>query len=335
MVPRGFLNGGGSGWDTDDLLPPTSAPWDLNLEGVAINPPFSSHSHKSNDEPKPSSFANFSGNNRRDGDPAPAVANAFLPGDGDESGGSHQLNDSQAPEGPPSPTGQVHDATETPYIFSADEWSSFLHSLPPAPGTQPLTTQGWTAYSSAESTAQDVNLRKPMPSPARPSKMTPDPPRTRRRTAATPSKETSAGNGSQASTVETGETASPKARPASNVRKKQERTPLRKGQAGSRSSQAEEDLPKETSVPQLPEDSVTSGSQSGLSRSNFEFNKLDQLEQSLRTPGVIRAGQQIPVQHGQPSLPNEKGFSIQIGSALFKLSGASIMSDGRFSKTFE
>ena len=31
---------------------------------------------------------------------------------------------------------------------------------------------------------------------------------------------------------------------------------------------------------------------------------------------------------GKPSLPAEKGYPIQIGSELFRLSGASIMSDG-------
>ena len=40
-------------------------------------------------------------------------------------------------------------------------------------------------------------------------------------------------------------------------------------------------------------------------------------------PGIMR---DVNQDHG--ALPNEKGFPIQIGSELFRLSGASIMSDG-------
>ena len=43
-------------------------------------------------------------------------------------------------------------------------------------------------------------------------------------------------------------------------------------------------------------------------------------EPSLRTTGTSQ---------DQNVLPNEKGFPIQIGSELFRLSGASIMSDGQ------
>ena len=47
-----------------------------------------------------------------------------------------------------------------------------------------------------------------------------------------------------------------------------------------------------------------------------------------RAPGVIRTGE---TRNGQGSLPPEKAFSIQIGWRLFRLSGASIMSDGDYS----
>lgn len=50
-----------------------------------------------------------------------------------------------------------------------------------------------------------------------------------------------------------------------------------------------------------------------------------------RTPGVLRTRQGEDLQNGQQSLPHAKGFSIQIGSEIFKLSGASIMSDGQYS----
>ena len=35
-------------------------------------------------------------------------------------------------------------------------------------------------------------------------------------------------------------------------------------------------------------------------------------------------------QDGGSGLPHEKGFPIQVGSELFRLSGASIMSDGQY-----
>ena len=50
-----------------------------------------------------------------------------------------------------------------------------------------------------------------------------------------------------------------------------------------------------------------------------------------RTPGVLRTRQGDDLYNGQNTLPHTKGFSIQIGSETFKLSGASIMSDGQYS----
>ena len=50
---------------------------------------------------------------------------------------------------------------------------------------------------------------------------------------------------------------------------------------------------------------------------------------SNRTPGVMRTGDLL-MRNGPSILPHEKAFSIQIGWRLFRLSGASINSDGRF-----
>ena len=47
-----------------------------------------------------------------------------------------------------------------------------------------------------------------------------------------------------------------------------------------------------------------------------------------KIPGVVRTGDANLLRNGQPTLPAEKAFAIQIGSRLFRLSGASIMSDG-------
>lgn len=49
----------------------------------------------------------------------------------------------------------------------------------------------------------------------------------------------------------------------------------------------------------------------------------------IKTPGVLRTGDTLSTRNGQSALPAEKAFSIQIGWRLFRLSGASIMSDGK------
>ena len=49
----------------------------------------------------------------------------------------------------------------------------------------------------------------------------------------------------------------------------------------------------------------------------------------IKTPGVLRTGDTLLTRNGQSTLPAEKAFSIQIGWRLFRLSGASIMSDGK------
>lgn len=48
----------------------------------------------------------------------------------------------------------------------------------------------------------------------------------------------------------------------------------------------------------------------------------------MKTPGVMRTGD-LMMRNGQYILPHEKAFSIQIGWRLFRLSGASINSDGK------
>lgn len=48
----------------------------------------------------------------------------------------------------------------------------------------------------------------------------------------------------------------------------------------------------------------------------------------IKTPGVLRTGDAALMRNGQRTLPAERPFTIQIGWRLFRLSGASIMSDG-------
>lgn len=49
----------------------------------------------------------------------------------------------------------------------------------------------------------------------------------------------------------------------------------------------------------------------------------------IRTPGVLRTTDAALLRNGQTTLPAEKAFAIQIGWRLYRLSGASIMSDGK------
>ncbi len=76
--------------------------------------------------------------------------------------------------------------------------------------------------------------------------------------------------------------------------------------------------------------SLGPGTHSAQSLSSFDFNRLDQLSESTAAPGVLRQGARSASSNSQPRLPDERGFSIQIGPEVFKLSGASIMSDGMF-----
>lgn len=49
----------------------------------------------------------------------------------------------------------------------------------------------------------------------------------------------------------------------------------------------------------------------------------------VKAPGVLRTGDAALLRDGHSTLPAEKAFAIQIGWKLFRLSGASIMSDGK------
>lgn len=82
-------------------------------------------------------------------------------------------------------------------------------------------------------------------------------------------------------------------------------------------------------------------SASGQSRGENPFPRSDVQDEEVssttarsenkgagRTPGVLRTRTGLESDDGQYALPHAKGFSIQIGSDVFKISGASIMSDG-------
>ncbi len=117
---------------------------------------------------------------------------------------------------------------------------------------------------------------------------------------------------------------------------------MKKMYTGTRTLEVDEDLRRGQAGQSTRGVSLVS-STSGLSSGEIELPKYevangDNSRQSLiqenkgagRTPGVLRSGQDNVTQNGQFTLPPGKGFPIQIGSELFRLSGASIMSDGQY-----
>lgn len=102
-----------------------------------------------------------------------------------------------------------------------------------------------------------------------------------------------------------------------------------KGMPRSGLAQSEDVGQRGTLDPSRRDGSLTSSSRSVQSLASYDFSKLDRLDDSLNTPGIVRSAASNSSQQDLRTLPDEKGFSIQIGSELFRLSGASIMSDGR------
>ncbi|KAL9617109.1 MAG: hypothetical protein Q9204_008507, partial [Flavoplaca sp. TL-2023a] len=111
--------------------------------------------------------------------------------------------------------------------------------------------------------------------------------------------------------------------PSANAGRKQQRPMPR-----SNLSQSEDGQQRETLEPPRQDDSLTSSSRSVRSSASYDFSKLDQLQDSINAPGIVRSAASNSSQQDFSTLPDEKSFTIQIGSELFKLSGASIMSDG-------
>lgn len=111
--------------------------------------------------------------------------------------------------------------------------------------------------------------------------------------------------------------------PSANAGRKQQRPMPRPSPLQSEDSQQ-----RETLEPPRQDESLTSSSRSVRSSASYDFSKLDQLHDSINPPGIVRSAASNSSQQNFSTLPDEKGFTIQIGSELFRLSGASIMSDG-------
>ncbi|KAL8782804.1 MAG: hypothetical protein Q9213_005083 [Squamulea squamosa] len=127
---------------------------------------------------------------------------------------------------------------------------------------------------------------------------------------------------------------SPSSKFLSNSQRKQQPPIAKRTVPQSNLSQQEDNGQRETLEPPRQDDSLTSSSRSVQSLASFDFSKVDRLDEAIATPGIVRSSASNASQQDLPGLPDEKGFSIQIGSELFKLSGASIMSDGGFKVIF-
>lgn len=119
---------------------------------------------------------------------------------------------------------------------------------------------------------------------------------------------------------------SPSPKEGSDVRKKQKKAVGVRAMTPSGSSERGDNGRKATPLTHKHDGSLSS-TQSNQSHISYDFSKVDRSGESIVPPGILRLGQRSSSLHSQRSLPDEKGFSIQIGSELFKLSGASIMSD--------
>ena len=76
-------------------------------------------------------------------------------------------------------------------------------------------------------------------------------------------------------------------------------------------------------------DNFTAGNAGGKKVTLSGASSISNGKAPAKTPGVMRTGDLL-MRNVQYILPNEKAFSIQIGWRLFRLSGASINSDGKF-----
>ena len=97
-------------------------------------------------------------------------------------------------------------------------------------------------------------------------------------------------------------------------------------------TEASENAGLSPATPQTVKMSGAKFSETPIKRNASEDNiqpPIDALREGQ--PSILRQRQIEAFRDGNGGLPAEKGFPIQIGSELFRLSGASIMSDGLLS----
>ncbi|KAL8931521.1 MAG: hypothetical protein Q9211_006899, partial [Gyalolechia sp. 1 TL-2023] len=217
---------------------------------------------------------------------------------------------------------------DQPYLGSG--WSGFPHSIPTPPNPSPSTPFGQTPLRDGSGAMFNGSPMESAATFAFAPSLTPQPYTIHPREAAT----SSADNPRErtqttASARGFNENMSPTPGRGSSVRKKQRKVVGARAMTPAVSSQRGEDGQKSTPLAHKQAGSRSS-TQSNQSQASLDFTKADRWPESSHAPGILRLGQRGSSSHGQSSLPDEKGFSIQVGSELFKLSGASIMSDGRF-----
>ncbi|KAL9607407.1 MAG: hypothetical protein Q9167_007678 [Letrouitia subvulpina] len=332
MPPQGFLNDGGrNDWEPGGLLPSDDFAW--NETADTINAPFN---YLNVDVQNPPEVFHSSVQNGRDR-PGPSLANATNNAYVDVNH-PHQSFNFDFYQGQPQPDGQVaahinHTIANT-YLASADDWANLVHSVPGPPNPFSASSPDATLEKHGKQTINKSYATETAVRPTEPVKVTPKSSDAHRRTAHTRSNEAVTAINSRANSMSSSKDTIQQGQP-SDKRIAQEQSsnpsPRRPMVTIPRSTHQEEDVHKGLLAPQTRDGSLAPSThsvqsdKSGRSRLSFDFSRLDQLEDTLRTPGVLRAGQSQKDVH---SLPDEKAFSIQIGSELFKLSGASIMSDG-------
>ncbi|KAL9601524.1 MAG: hypothetical protein Q9219_002476 [cf. Caloplaca sp. 3 TL-2023] len=307
--------------DTDEYLrPSTTAAWDLTSHVVDFASPHvggQGQQGLSRHESFDSAAAN-----RPDRNLAPSGANYVSP-----YYNGQQRHQSSAI---PSTNAQSHYHTETDQYFLGGDWSNFPHSIPTPPDPSPVTPfsqsilQDGAEGSITGNSLGLANTLAPSPDLTVQAHTIPEPEVTRHSKANTTKK-------AQKSASTSGSVVNPlsPSRQEGKGRKEQRKVSHKSAMGPSGLSQrVAEDTSKTTPPARKPAGSLSSAhsDKSHTSRTSFDFAKVDRSGESSVIPGILRASQRNS-SNGQRSLPDEKGFTIQIGPELFKLSGASIMSD--------
>ncbi len=120
-------------------------------------------------------------------------------------------------------------------------------------------------------------------------------------------------------------------------------TPLSRMYSTDVTEARDEDEPKKNPFGSFPRGSSAVSSASGQSHGGNSGHRSEGQDAEFKSawsrsekagietiPGVLRTRPGSESEDGQRTLPHAKGFSIQIGSEVFRLSGASILSDGQY-----
>ncbi|KAL8951604.1 MAG: hypothetical protein Q9222_002430 [Ikaeria aurantiellina] len=321
MPPREILGGGNSSWENNQDQSQASVPWNPTSD--------TTEGYQFEVDNASGYWTEPSAANRSDESLAPSVACRNQTHEDANKVQLHQqryqrLPSSQSPV--PGHTPVSSDVGEG-FVAPTSPWLDFLQSYPLKTNPIPPAISGASHFRDGNVAAAEGDLLEVFSSPGPVSRLKPGIQSARRRKATAdlitnpPRKDAS--NMPAHAPIEGSSTA---LKSPSGTRTRQSQPTPRKVMTRSGLSQREDEAQNELHVPNQNE-SQASSSHSVNSRASFDFSKLDRLDQALQEPGIVRYGPSSASQSDGRSLPDEKGFSIQIGSELFKLSGASIMSD--------